>query len=343
MKIFQRHDNGLDVCRAFLVVSMIVTHVFEMYYLPDYNRRLTYFVTIDFVFLSGFTIGALYAENVKQFQEKYFMKMMKRMVKLILLFLFCNAILFQFYSDRMNDFLNMKPFEIIISIVLGLHQAMYGLDILIPIAFTSFFSFFVLLTLRKGLNWPVITSTFIILYVVEYTENVNYYGLVLLLTGICGCLLGKLANELDWEKFVQKMKSNFLIIIVALFLIIYYSIILLYTQKSTKIHIGYHTIPSILILFFVYLSSYKFKLSCNKFIMQNSSLFSEFTLFVYLFHILLINILYLFFAINSMTFLECTGLSVLVTFISGCSCYFIRYFKSKTIFFAKVYNLIFKL
>ena len=55
-RIFSARDQNFDFCRSFLVISMIFTHVFEVFYLYDYDRRITLFVTIGFVFDSEFVL-----------------------------------------------------------------------------------------------------------------------------------------------------------------------------------------------------------------------------------------------------------------------------------------------
>ncbi len=57
-------DGNLDVTKTFLVISMVFTHAFQCYLLGDYNRHFTYYVTVGFIFISGYMYSAVYAERM---------------------------------------------------------------------------------------------------------------------------------------------------------------------------------------------------------------------------------------------------------------------------------------
>ncbi|MFH2067479.1 MAG: hypothetical protein ABIK15_19920 [Pseudomonadota bacterium] len=269
--------------------------------------------------------------------------MMKRATKLIIMFLVCNAIIFQFLDNRLDFFLKMKPTEMLLSIALGLHQELYGFDILIPIAFTTFGSFFLLLLIKAKWNWAGIITVFLLIITLEATDTYDFYGVILLLTGLNGCLLGKLSSTLNWDNFLQKMLRSYATTIITILLGCYYSCILLYTTKSTTIQVGYHVIPTILILFFIYLLSVSLSLNRNRLIQGISALFSNFMLFAYLFHILMINIFFSIFHKNSLNVIQCIGLGISVTIITGAACYTIKFLNLKSFFFSRGYSLLFKL
>ena len=209
MKILQSHDNSLDVCRSFLIVSMVFTHVFEMFYLPDYNRRLTYFVTIGFVFLSGFTTGAIYYERICINSKLYFKTLTIRALKLLMMFVACNLFILTISDSRFIFFNQLSISEIFISIFLGTHQTLFGFDILVPLALTSFFSWFVLKFLNKHISSAIIFIFLSFIWISEQTNILDYYGVKLLFTGLVGCLTGRFLNRLNWDNTLRILSKNY--------------------------------------------------------------------------------------------------------------------------------------
>lgn len=343
MRIFKNHDKHLDNCRSFLVFSMIFTHVFEMFYLPDYNRNFTYFVTIGFVLLSGFSIGALYTNIIAKAPKEVFKKMIVRALKLIVLFIVCNIIIVTTHNDKWNFLLDRDYIEIIISILIGSDQNIFGFDILIPIALTAFFSHFILLISVRSSNTIGLIAFMILLIALEMFEICNYYGIMIVLAGLFGCVLGQIAYQLDWDVFIQNMSKAFPLIGTGLLISLYYVAIFYFTEKGYKVKIGYHVIPTATLLFFVYIVSAKYYLGNRKAIDSLNKYLSRFMLFAYLFHILVINFLYFVIPKDSLGGLECifVGVGVLSITIFACRC--ISYFSYKYVFFAKIYNVVFKL
>jgi hypothetical protein len=85
MKVLQEHDKNYDFVRAGLLFSMILYHAFGVCGLGQYFFfRAT--ITLGFVLLSGFSIGALYTSRVQNDPQKYIPVLMRRGGKLLLIF-----------------------------------------------------------------------------------------------------------------------------------------------------------------------------------------------------------------------------------------------------------------
>lgn len=343
MRIFQTHDYHLDVCRSFLVISMIFTHVFEMFYIPDYNRRLTYFVTIGFVLLSGFVIGAIYKHRILQNRWASFLKLMFRTGKLILLFIFCNTIILLLMKDRLLHLSHNGLYEIIRSVLLGTTQKIFGFDILIPIALTTFFSFFILKV--KSEHVKIILCIIICISIVLFEEInfLNYYGTKLLLSGIVGCLLGAVTAEKDWKTIVIKLEKTWKIIVLGVIVLIYYIWIIIFTEKGGGISIGLHVVPTIFVILFVYLLSNKISLVKNRIVQMINDTLGSYMLFSYLYHILIINILFWVIKKDSLSFIKCFFLAIGIIALTVFTCKLIKYLNSKSKYFNIAYDAIFRL
>jgi len=343
VKLLQSYDDNFDVCRSFLIVSMVITHIFEMFYLPDYNRRLTYYVTIGFVFLSGFTVGALYSERIRINPQKYAKKLMGRAYKLLLLFVICNFFILLISQSRFNILIKLNIFDIVISIFLGTNQDLFGFDILIPIALTSFFSWSLLKALNNRLSLVFIFFFLLFLWFSETVNVLNYYGVKFLLIGIIGCLIGKLASNLDWSRALKTLSRSYATIICGILILIYYATMFLFSKQSGPIKVHYHLIPTVIMMFFVYILSYDFQLNDKLLIKIPNKTLSKNILFAYLFHLLVINILFLFIRKDSLSFFGTSVLALFVLSFTIATCYFVDFLNLKSVISARIYSSLFKL
>ena len=343
VKLLESRDDNFDVCRSFLVVSMVVTHVFEMFYLPDYNRHLTYYVTIGFVFISGFTVGALYSERIRNDPQKYMKKLMGRAYKLFIIFVICNSIIVLSIKTKFDAFIQLSIIDVIMSIFLGTNQALFGFDILVPIALTSFFSTFLLKARDSHLNLAFMLFFPLSVWGSEVANVLNYYGIKLLFIGLIGCLTGNLACNLDWDRTLKKLSNNSITTISGIAVLFYYTALIFFTTKSTPITVYYQVIPTIIMLFFVYMLSYDFRLSESLLIKIPNKVLAKYMLFAYLFHILVINLLFLVIEKDSLDFFGTSILALFVLSFTIATCHFVDFLNLKSPVLAKIYSRIFKL
>ena len=341
MKLLRSHDNNFDLCRTFLLISMIFTHSFGQFYIPDYDRNLTNYVTIGFVFLSGFTIGTIYFERVRNNPQLYFRRTITRVFKLFLIFIMGNLIIIVFSKSKIQFLYHTSILKRSISIFLGTNQPFYSFDILIPIATTTLFSWFILKYFDRYMSLLFIIAFYLFIYFTETRNILNFYGIKYLLSGLIGCLIGRLMNNLDWDRVLKILSQNYAIICFGSIILLYY-LILNYRPLKGDLQVHYHLIPTIIILLFVYLISYHFQLNKNqRFKILNETLSIQ-LLFSYLYHLLLIHILFLFFPKDS---LDLIGTLLVVFFlISICivTCLFIDFLSAKSIVLKKIYLYIFK-
>ena len=343
MKLLQSRDDNFDVCRSFLIISMVFTHVFEMFYLPDYNRHLTYYVTIGFIFLSGFTIGALYTERFRINPKKNLGKLFGRGFKLVVIFIICNLIILCIDPVRFKPLFQLGMLGIIMSVFLGTNQSIFGFDLLIPLAFTSFFSGLLLNNLNNRQILFFLFLSLLLLWVSESLSVSNYYGVKFVITGIIGCCLGNLSGNLDWDKTMKAFSRRVLVIIFGILIILYYTIIFYLEKGIDSFRLYYHLIPTVMILFFVYMLSYDFQLSKKLVIKIPNQTLSKNMLFAYLFHIFVINVLFLFIRKDSLAFFQTSLLAFLVLFFTTTICCFVDLLNSKSVVSKKIYSSVFKL
>ena len=343
MKLLQTHDDHFDTCRSFLVISMIFTHAFEMFYLPDYDRRFTYFVTIGFIFISGFAIGAIYSDRLHADHRKYIRKLVGRAYKLFTIYIACNMVIMLMSPGRFAALRKLSAHEIIMSIILGTNQSLFGFDILIPIALTSIFSCVLLKALNTSMSIVFIFLFVLLLRFFETANFLNYYGLKLLFIGFIGCLLGSLLRNLDWGHTLQILYRYHAPFVCGIFVILYYTTMIFFIKKCGSIKVHYHLIPTLAMLSFVYLLSYVFHLSGNFVTKLLNRTMANYMLFAYLFHILLINLLFFFIPKDSLSLVATWTLGLFLVSITMASCYLLDFVTSKSAICARIYSTAFRL
>lgn len=341
VKFLQSHDLDFDVCRSFLVVSMVFTHVFEMLYINDYNRNLTYFVTIGFVFLSGLTIGALYHGRIKTDGKRYGQKLLNRSLKLVIIYMVCNLFILIISPGRLVVLSGISLRKILVSICLGTKQEVFGFDILIPMAFTSFFS----LGLLKMKNNQVKLAGFLffVLGVIEYQNVFNFYGVKLLLVGIIGCLIGIILIRYNWNYIIDKLLQYNAIMFCVVFLLVFYGLLCIVNCKQSSMIVSFHLLSTIVILMLVYLVSQNYALRNMRMVKSFVMLISKFMLLAYLFHILFLNTLFVFFHRDSLGLYNTISVGILVLSVTVVVCWLTKITISKSMLFSRLYSIVFKL
>ena len=322
---------------------MVITHVFEMFYIPDYDRRLTYYVTIGFVFLSGFTVGARYSEKTRANPRESAKKLMSRGYKLLLVYAISNFLVLLIRRSKFDILIESTPLDIVMSVFLGTNQRLFGFDILVPIALTSIFSW-VLLKLFN--NWVQLAAIFLfaLLLRVFETENLlDYYGVKLLVIGLMGCLAGSLLRKLDWQNALGTLLRYHATLMSGMVVLLYYITMIVFSGGNAPIMVHYHVIPTVVMLLFVYMLSYVFHLGENFLIKLLNMTLAKYMLFAYLFHILLINVLFLWVRHDSLGFMHTLAVGVFVLLMTVAACYFVELTTSKSPICARIYSTGFKL
>ena len=339
-RFLDAHDENFDVCRSFLAISMIVTHVFEMFLINDYNRSLTYFVTVGFVYISGLTIGAIYSQRFYEYPYKTIKKMVSRFLKLVFIYVFLNALVMVVMPWRFKEIYYWKIEKIIISVALGHANRMFGYDILIPIAFTSLFSCLTFFRYKLIYDAFFIVSSFVLMYTLNTCYKYNDYGVILLIIGLIGSLMGKLLKKFELNYICYILKNKLIVFVLLILCIYYYYLIVVVWEKCVRI--WYHFLPTIILLITIYSISIKINPLIIK-INKINSILSSNLLFIYIYHIAIINCLFYVIRKDSLTFIKTVNLSLALLVFVTLSCFLIDYLCKKSPFFKSLYIYIFRI
>jgi hypothetical protein len=336
-------DDHFDLVRAFFVVSMVLTHTFEMFYLPDYNRNYTFFVTVGFVFLSGLTNSARYTRRVHAEPFESLEKLSRRALKLVVLFIVCNIIILTILPARFYEMARLSTLRLAESALFGLNQSAFGFDILVPIAVTTFLCWFFL---RARSRWSLLYGLcFLALLLPMETlpiDSVNSFGVKLVLIGLIGSSLGQFLSELDWDVFLRVLGKIRTMVITGVAIILYYLLLAEFTVKGAAIVYFIHVIPTIVIGLFVYLASMNMGLLGHGLIKLPVSLLSRHMLFAYLFHILVINMVFFVVPKRSLSFSMCVLFSFLILLVTIVTCSSIDPISKRFSLAGKAYSLFFR-
>lgn len=342
-RFLESHDADFDVCRAFLIVSMIITHVFEQFYIPDYNRNLTAFTTIGFIFLSGLTRSVIYGDRVLNEPRKYLAGFMRPAFKLAVLFVVSNICIMLIMDQRFSSVDRLTLKELLLQMILGTQQHIFSFPILLPIATTICLSWFVLSQKKSRWDVPIAVLLLLAFAMLELFNVCISVGLHFTFIGLIGTFLGKWMSQLSWNKVMDKVLAMGGVSITAgVFMLVYYITIILFSNKKSSLLFSIHVIPTIAMIFFVYLMSLKLSLSKLRSMMVVVEILSKYMLFAYLFHIFLINVLFLVIPEDGLDFLFTLVLSFLVLAFTVTCCYLINYSNKKWNSSRRIYNAVFK-
>lgn len=118
---------------------------------------------------------------------------------------------------------------------------------------------------------------------------------------------------------------------------------IVFSGGNGPIKVHYHVIPTVVMLLFVYMFSYVFRLEDNSLIKLLNMTLAKYMLFAYLFHILLINILFLWVRRGSLVFMHTSAVGVFVLSLTVAACYFVELTTPKSPTCARIYSTVFKL
>ena len=342
-KLFSARDHDFDFCRSFLVISMIFGHSFINYYLPDYNRNLTAFVTIAFVFISGFSIGAVHFKYSSLAPRVNLFHALKRTFRFYLLYLACNAVVISLDQGRLAILSNTPFYAIIFNNIFGTVGPAFILDILPPIALTTLYSWFFLELKDKNIPYYIlmIFVPILALLAIESIADMELATLELSLVGVSGCFIGKIAALINWNNFIRKMSRIKIIVILGLIISCYFLAVRYSFWPQGPILVWLHFPFIIVLMFFVYIISYSLNLSNFQWIRFTNSTIGKYTLFSYIFHIGVIKLSCLFvdkeFSFSQTTFLAFFLLGIMIA-----CCYLLESAIKKYSWVSNTYSIVFR-
>jgi hypothetical protein len=344
-KIFYNRDTDFDFCRFFLVVSMIFTHVFEHFNVFPHNFRITFYVTIGFVLISGFVIGGKNSHRVGQAPYKYLHKYFSRFGKIFMIYFFLNLPVILLEPSRLDRLHQTSIIEFLWLTLSGELGGVFAFDILPAIALTTFFAWAIMSSTKKiriGFIASLLSIIpFSLLFILELYAGDKYITIKLLLIGIFGCLLGKSASLINWKNFLKLISNKKLLISSCFILILYFSAIFYNFWPNGPILLWRHLLPTTLLIFFVYVFSYYLSIGKIKWIRFLSFIFSEYMLFSYIFHIGLIKLGRVFIDDN-FYLVDTIFIGILFNAITITACFLIDIGRKRVKIISRLYSFIFK-
>jgi hypothetical protein len=317
MRFLERRDDDFDIVKSFLVVSMIVAHAFQWFYIPIYNKNLTYYVLIGFVFLSGLTVGSVYREKFMTKPFIYTWSILLRALKLLAIFVLANALIMLLYPDMIRQARMLGPTDLFVSALLRDGAARFSFAVLVAISFTFVGSVALLGLRNRSLDLLFLGFGISALWVIEITGNFDYYTVKMTIVGLIGVLSGKALGCVDWEKMKSTL-SKWTFAIWGCY-IVYQAALLVYNEEW-KLHVGHYINVTIILLLAVYLTSYRIGLICFGVVESLNRSLAKHMLFAYLYHLIFLRFLAKFVGRGDFLFATLISLFTLaVTILGGLS------------------------
>ncbi|MEK7085942.1 MAG: hypothetical protein AAB953_02920 [Patescibacteria group bacterium] len=252
--------TSYDAFRGLLLVGMVIFHLIVNLSNLEFNQNYFYWVPLGFMLFLGIILA--------KFLDGKNKKIITLGIKLLAIFLILNIP--NFISK------NYTPSQLIIG-----DQKIFSFEILLPMSIATFAS----IGLNKFIKTHKIAliTSIILLSILTYLylTNIHSYNLSFLIYGIIGYLIGK---NLDLDNISKNIsKKTFLIVILA-------SIIPFFTINSAEI-IEILIILQVLALYFLTAKIF----NKNKFLI----VLGKHSLFLYIFHIVVIKIALFYYKIQS--------------------------------------------
>jgi len=283
MRFLEKRDDDFDIVKSFLVVSMIIAHSFQVFYIPIYNKHLTYYVLVGFVFLSGLTIGSVYQEKFLTKPGVYGWVIISRALKLLGIFIFANAIIMLLAPNTILQSRELGLTDLLVSALLRDGGARFSFAVLIAIGFT-FVGSVALLSWRRHLVdflcWGLMISA---LWVIEIMGILDFYTVKMTIVGLIGVSSGKMLSSVNWGKIRSTLSKWYF---AAWACYITYQASLIAFDETWRLNMGHYINVTIFLLLAVYLTSYRIGLSNYGAAKLLNKTLAKHMLFAYLFHLI---------------------------------------------------------
>ena len=171
----------------------------------------------------------------------------------------------------------------------------------------------------------------------------DYYGIKFVITGIIGCFLGSLTSHLNWDQAMKTLVRPSFIVICGALILLYYVIMFYLGRRCGPVKVYYHLIPTVIMILFIYVTSYCLVLNNILLVRIPIRTLSRNILFAYLFHIMVINILFFFIRKDSLDFFETSMIGFFILVFTIATCFFVDFLNSRSAFCEKIYATFFKL
>lgn len=323
-------DHVIDFTKGFLVITMVAYHTLN-YYLLGYHPLYAYvgYVSLAFIFYSGFMCGTIYFQRFIVNKKAVYRRLTVRGLKLIVLFIIVNVIIHVIPKNYHGLSLF---FNDILSIFLTGDNRIARFAILLPIGYLLLISS-LLINLHKYKYFLYAILVTILLLASIYKISLSF-NIICVLIGIGGLLSGLINNELLSKIFCTSMRyTGFALLLLFLF-------ILLPLIIDTRIYY---------VMYFLYINVVIYNLHLvgsfldpSKLITRNIIKFGEYSLFLYLVQIFILQALkrVFDFRISSVT-MDHFLIFVFVNILLVGVCYLTDYLKRTFILVNKIYRFVF--
>jgi hypothetical protein len=339
MRFLERRDDDFDVVKLFLIISMVIAHSFQIYYNQLYNKHLTYYVLVGFVFTAGLTIGSVYQELVLKKPGKYGGIIFLRSLKLLGIFIFANAMILSLYPGRILQGRKLQPFELLVSALLRDGDMHFSFSVLIAISLTFLFSIVLLCWRIRSIDLIFIGMMITGLWAIEVTGKFDYYTIKMIAVGVFGVILSKNLFYVNWDNFKSKYSKWYLVLWMC-YATYQLTLIILDTDKEWKLNVGHYINITILLLLAVYFTSFRMGISNLKLITILNKLLAKNMLFAYLFHLLLLR--YFAKIMGSGNFYFAIAVSLITLLVTILTCQLLNYLTDKYMTINKIYSIVFR-
>ena len=316
---------------------MIIAHSIQHSYYHFYNKHLTYFVLIGFVFLSGITLGSIYREKYLKAPSICMRAIYSRAAKLLAIFIFANVVIMLINPNSILNNRVLEVKDIIFSAITRDGETRFSFSVLIAISFTFIASTVFLSWKSLFLDILLIALGVLLLWTIEIYDYINYYTIKMTIVGILGILLGKILNSIDFTK----IKNIFVKMPIAFWVCyIIYQVVLIAIYRQWELKVSHYVIITLFLLLAVYFTSFRYGLSKNRFVQILNSALANHMLFAYLFHLSVLKIFSSHIRGIDMEYSITLGiLNVIITILGGL---IINKLIALHIVFKRTYNFVFK-
>ena len=310
---------ALDYVKGLLVITMIVFHTFTNFYAnPKTILTITKFVSGGFIYLTGFLLGYHYLEKMNSDPIGTKKRLIIRALKLFSLFIIMNIGIFVPSSTQFSLEIVQKLYN---HLVIGGGASRF--EIILPISYLLLLSPF-LLSFNRNQRYIAIFISITIIVMRTLKLIPHSTNLFFMLIGYAGLICSVYLINLDvLRKFGM---VSFLIAVLVGFI--------RFTYDNIIIYIIY--IISVLTLFYIFSDA----IDKNNIISKMILTIGKYTLFSYIFHVVIIVILYKLFP-KKATLLENFFIIVIVSMILYSSLRVLDLSRNKFFWIDRLYRFVF--
>ncbi len=325
----------IDFTKGFLVVTMVAYHTLN-YYLRGYHVLYAYvgYVTLAFVFYSGFVCGTVYVERFIQDKRTVYRRLIIRGLKIIALFLIINLVI----NGLLKQNYNGQVFDVywfvndFYSVFLAGSERISVFAILLPIGYVLLLSALIM-DMRK---FKYVFCALVLLSVIAMSAfNAEpAFNVGSILVGLAGVTTGLIYTERA-DFFRRNAVSAAVVGLLLLFLLV---LIPLGVDPRVSFIVYFLYIIAVIFSLHVLGGFLKPSAGCTKVIIK----FGQYSLFLYLVQIFFLQVLKSVYGyrLPSLTITH-LGIFVLVNIVLVISCYLMDYSRSRCRSIDGIYRSIF--